>query len=256
LLTEERHKYILETLSKKGIVKINEIVDLTNSSESTIRRDLTYLEGKNMLKRIHGGATLLKGRFSEPSYNEKLDRNISEKSAIAQYAASLIQDGDCIYIDAGTTTFEIIKYINNKNIFVVTNGLKQIDLLVEKGINAYVLGGRVKLITKAIIGMDALKGLEKFRFDKAFIGINGIHFEYGFTTPDIEEAALKENAIKLSKEAFILADESKFGEVAFCKVTDLKKATVITNAEVENIEKYEQKTTIKVVKEYDLHNNF
>lgn len=248
MLTEERHKSIMDILSKKGIVKISDIVELTNTSESTIRRDLTYLESIHLLKRVHGGATLVRGRYTELSYNEKLIRNISEKSAIAEYAASLIQEGDCIYLDAGTTIFEMIKYIDKNNIVVVTNGIKHIESLVERGINTYILGGKIKAVTKAIVGIDAYESLKKFRFDKAFLGINGIHLQYGFTTPDADEATLKGNAIKLAKEAFVLADESKFGEVAFCKVADLKEATIITDSKVENFDKYEKKTNIKVVR--------
>jgi len=247
LLTEERHRLILNILKEKGIVKINELVELTGTSESTIRRDLTYLENTNALKRVHGGATLIKGRFIEPSYSEKQVRSIHEKSIIAKYAAALIENGDCIYLDAGTTTFEMIKNIDKKDIVVVTNGLKHIDALVEKNISSYILGGKVKGRTKAVIGADASKSLQKFRFDKCFIGINGIHLDYGFTTPDSEEAVLKENAIDISREAFILADESKFGEVAFVKVADLEQATIITNTEVQDYERYKEKTRIKVV---------
>jgi DeoR family fructose operon transcriptional repressor len=247
LITEERHKLIIDKLKEKGIVKINDLIELTNTSESTLRRDLTFLESLNALKRVHGGATLLKGRFNEPSYNDKLVQNIEEKISIAKYAASLINDGDSIYLDAGTTTLEMINYIDKKNIAVVTNGLKHIDALVERGIEAYILGGRIRLKTKAIIGIDALRSLEKFRFDRAFMGINGVHLEYGYTAPDSEEAALKESAIRLSKEPYILADESKFGEVAFIKVCDLSKAAIITNTSIENYEKYLEKTIVKVV---------
>jgi DeoR family fructose operon transcriptional repressor len=249
LITEERHKLIIDKLKEKGIVKINDLIELTNTSESTLRRDLTFLESINALKRVHGGATLLKGRFNEPSYNDKLVQNIEEKISIAKYAASLINDGDSIYLDAGTTTLEMINYIDKKNIAVVTNGLKHIDALVERGIEAYILGGRIRLKTKAIIGIDALRSLEKFRFDKAFMGSNGVHLEFGYTTPDSEEAALKESAIRLSKEPYILADESKFGEVAFIKVCDLSKAAIITNTNIENYEKYLEKTIVKVVSE-------
>lgn len=249
MLTEERHKLILDILSKKGIVKLNEFVELTNTSESTIRRDLTYLESINELKRVHGGAALIKSRYTELSYDEKLNRNIPEKSIIGKYAAALIQEGDCVYLDAGTTTYEVVKYIDKPNVVVVTNGLKHIDLLVEKGVDAYILGGKVRAKTKAIIGSDALKNLERFRFDKAFMGMNGVHLDYGFTTPFSEEAILKETAIKLSKEVFVLADESKFGEIAFCKVADIQDAVIITNYEVEDIEKYKEKTEIEVVKE-------
>ena len=247
MLTEERHRLILDALKDKGVVKINDLIDLLNTSESTIRRDLTYLESINALKRVHGGATLLKGRFDEPSYNEKLVQSTEEKIAIAKYAASLIKEGDCIYLDAGTTTYEMINFMDKKDIIVVTNGLKHIDALVEKNISCYILGGEVKAKTKAIIGVNALSHMGKFRFDKAFIGINGIHYKYGFTTPDVEEATLKETAIELSRDPYILADESKFGEVAFVKVADIENATIITNSEIDGYELYKEKTRIEVV---------
>jgi Transcriptional regulators of sugar metabolism len=249
LLTEERHKIILEILQEKKLAKINELVEITNTSESTIRRDLTFLESINALKRIHGGATLPRGRLLELSYGEKEIQSVNEKRVIAKYAATLIEDGDCVYLDAGTSTFEIIQFIEKKNIVVVTNGLKHINALVENDINSYILGGKVKGTTKAIIGIDALKNLEKFRFDKCFLGINGIHLEYGFTTPDSEEAILKESAIKHSREAFVLADEGKFGEVSFVKVADLGKAMIITNSKTEDYEGYSKKTKVKVVTE-------
>ncbi|MBI6874251.1 DeoR/GlpR family DNA-binding transcription regulator [Clostridium aciditolerans] len=247
MLTEERHNIILDLLREKGVIKIIDLMEITNTSESTIRRDLTYLESINALKRIHGGATLPKGRLIEPSYSEKEVQSVDEKKRIAKYAASLIEDGDSIYLDAGTSTYEMIQYIDKSNIVVVTNGLKHINALVDKGINAYILGGKIKNTTKAVIGSDALKSLEKFRFDKCFLGINGIHIECGFTTPDSEEAMLKENAIKHSRRSFVLADESKFGEVSFVKVADLKDAVIITNSEVENYKEYNEKTKVKVV---------
>lgn len=247
MLTEERHSIILDLLREKGVIKIIDLIEATNTSESTIRRDLTYLESINALKRIHGGATLPKGRLIEPSYSEKEVQSVDEKKIIAKYAASLIEDGDSVYLDAGTSTYEMIQYIDKSNIVVVTNGLKHINALVDKDINAYILGGKIKNITKAVIGSDALKSLEKFRFDKCFLGINGIHIECGFTTPDSEEAMLKENAIKHSRQSFVLADESKFGEVSFVKVADLKDAVIITNSEVENYKEYNEKTKVKVV---------
>jgi DeoR family transcriptional regulator, fructose operon transcriptional repressor len=249
LITEKRHKIIMEQLKKNEIVKINELIELTNTSESTIRRDLTFLESINALKRVHGGAALLRGSFNEPSYNEKLVCNIENKISISKYAASLINDGDSIYLDAGTTTFEMINFIDKKDIVVVTNGLKHIDALVERDIESYILGGKIRAKTKAVTGTDAVKSLEKYRFDKAFIGINGIHFEFGYTTPNLEEAILKQTAIKLSREPFVIADESKFDEAAFVKVADLNKATIITNNRVERFEKYAEKTNIKVVTE-------
>lgn len=247
MLTEQRHKIILDQLKRKEIVKINELVTLLNTSESTIRRDLTYLENINAIKRIHGGATFPKGRLIEPSYGEKEIQNIRQKRKIAKFAASCIDEGDCIYMDAGTSTFEMIQYIDKKSIIIVTNGLNHINSIIENNINGYILGGKVKNKTKAVIGSDALKSLEKFRFDKCFLGINGIHLQYGFTTPDSEEAILKENAINHSSQSYILADGSKFGEVSFVKVANLEQASVITDCKVKNYEKYAKKTKVKVV---------
>lgn len=247
MLLEQRHKIIIDLIKKKEIVKINELVDETGASESTIRRDLTQLEENNVIKRVHGGATLVTGRLIEPSYSEKIERNIETKGKIGKYAANLIDDGDCIYLDAGTSTYEMIKYIDKKNIVVVTNGLKHIDMLIEMGVKSYVVGGEVKAVTKAIVGTNALKDLENYRFDKCFIGINGIHSEFGLTTPDPKEAVLKESAIKLSKESYVLADDSKFGEVTFVKVSDIKDVAIVTNEKPGNYYYYAEKTKIKVV---------
>lgn len=247
MLTEQRHKIILNELKKKGIIRINEFVKILDTSESTIRRDLTYLESINALKRVHGGASLVKKRLAEPSYGEKEVTNAEQKRKIAKYAAACIKDGDCIYIDAGTSTFEMIQYIDKKNVTIVTNGLEHINAIMKSNMCGYILGGKIKNTTRAVIGSDALKNIEKFRFDKCFLGINGIHFEHGYTTPDSEEAVLKQSAIRHSTENFVLADESKFGEVSFVKVADLEEACIITDVQLENYNKYSCKTNIKVV---------
>jgi DeoR family transcriptional regulator, fructose operon transcriptional repressor len=248
LLTPERHQVILQLLKERDIVKIQELVELTNTSESTIRRDLSQLEEGKFLKRIHGGASRLQGKLIEPSMVEKSSKNLHEKQLIAQYAANLVEEGDCVYLDAGSTVREIIDYLPNKNIVVVTNGFMHVSPLLDKGITTYLIGGFVKQKTNAIIGRAAIASLELYRFDKCFIGVNGIHPDFGFTTPDQEEAAVKQKAISLSREAYVLADESKFSEIAFAKIAEMKEAVIITNEldeETKNL--YMGKTTIKVV---------
>lgn len=247
LLEPERHQIILEALKKKNTVKLQELVELTNSSESTIRRDLTQLEQRKFLKRVHGGAARLQGKLQEPTMTEKSSKNLQEKQRISQFAGSLVEEGDCIYLDAGSTVFEIIPFLPN-NIVVVTNGLMHVNALVEKNIKTYLIGGYLKPTTKAMIGRGALESLEKYRFDKCFIGVNGIHPQFGYTTPDQEEAMIKQLAITLSRESFVLADESKFSEIAFAKIADLSEAAIITNElEQDSKEQYFSKTKIKVV---------
>lgn len=248
LLTLERHRLILQALKEKNVVKIQELVDITNTSESTIRRDLSQLEEQKFLKRIHGGASRLQGKLAEPSMIEKSSKNLQEKRKIAEFAASLVEEGDSIYLDAGSTIREMIEFLPIKDIAVVTNGLMHIVPLLNRGIPTYLIGGYVKPKTNAFIGRGALTGLEHYRFDKCFIGVNGIHPQFGFTTPDQEEAMVKQKALSLSREAFVLADSSKFAEISFAKITDITKAMIITNEMLDEIkEQYLDKTTIKVV---------
>jgi DeoR family fructose operon transcriptional repressor len=247
LLEPERHRIILEALKKKNTVKLQELVELTNSSESTIRRDLTQLEQEKFLKRVHGGAARLQGKLQEPTMTEKSSKNLQAKGLIARYAGSLVEEGDTIYLDAGSTVFEMISFLP-PNIVVVTNGLMHANMLLEKNIKTYLLGGFIKPTTKAMIGRGALESLEKYRFDKCFMGVNGIHPQFGYTTPDQEEAMVKQLAISLSREAFIVADESKFSEISFAKIADLKDAVIITNwIDEESQGQFNSKTKIRVV---------
>ncbi|MEH7437030.1 DeoR/GlpR family DNA-binding transcription regulator [Neobacillus drentensis] len=248
MLTPERHRIILQLLKEKSIVKIQEVMDLTKSSESTIRRDFSLLEEQRFLKRIHGGASRLQGKLQEPSMIEKSSKNLQEKRQIAKYAAGLVEEGDTIYLDAGTTVREMIEFLPDKNIVVVTNGLMHLSPLLNKGISTYLIGGLIKPNTNAFIGRGALASLDLYRFDKCFMGINGIHPQLGFTTPDQEEAMVKQKAISLSRETYILADNTKFAEISFAKIADIHEATIITNdLEDETQEQYRNKTSIKVV---------
>ncbi|WP_284035945.1 DeoR/GlpR family DNA-binding transcription regulator [Neobacillus sp. 114] len=247
MLTPERHRLILQLLKEKGIVKIQEIMELTCSSESTIRRDLSQLEEQKFLKRIHGGASRLQGKLQEPSMIEKSFKNLHEKQLIAKYAAGLVEEGDCIYLDAGSTIFEMIDSLPN-DIVVVTNGFMHLPGLLNKGISTFLIGGLAKQKTNALIGRGALESLEFYRFDKCFMGVNGIHPQFGFTTPDQEEAMVKQKALFLSREAFVLADSTKFSEISFAKIADIHEASIITNDLEDEIgHQYLNRTTIKVV---------
>ncbi|MEK5138619.1 MULTISPECIES: DeoR/GlpR family DNA-binding transcription regulator [Priestia] len=249
MLTPERHQLMLKLLKEKELVKVQEFIEVTGASESTIRRDLSQLEEEQLLKRVHGGASLIQKKRIELSVIEKADKNVEDKQRIAEYAASLIHEGDCIFLDAGTTTYEMIPFLKQKDVVVVTNGLMHLNLMLKEGITLYLTGGALKYKTGALIGNGALLSLEQYRFDKCFMGANGIHHQYGYTTPDPEEALIKQTAMKLSHESYILADSTKFFETSFAKIADLHAATVITNElPQEVLIQYANKTDIKVVK--------
>ncbi|MCA1011165.1 DeoR/GlpR family DNA-binding transcription regulator [Halobacillus halophilus] len=247
MLTPERHQIILETVKKYHTAKIKDLVQSTGASESTIRRDLDQLEHEGLLRRVHGGASLRASASDEPSMGEKITKYHKEKNAIASYAASLVRDGDCIFLDAGSTTYEMISYLYGKDITVVTNGLDQLDKLTEYQIKTYVVGGYVKHRTRAVIGTVAMQNLQQYRFDQCFMGTNGISLRGGFSTPDPEEAAIKSTALSLSQERYILADHSKFEEISFGKFANLDEAYILTNYEGLYLNDYKEKTNIKVV---------
>ncbi|ASN07210.1 DeoR/GlpR family DNA-binding transcription regulator [Virgibacillus necropolis] len=249
MLTNERHSIILKLLDEKQTITTQDIHEVTTASESTIRRDLTDLEKQHKLQRIHGGATLTEKKLQEYSIAEKSTRNLQEKQLIAKLAAESIQEEDCIFLDAGTTTLQLIPYLKNKQVVVVTNGLTHVDLLMEQGITTYLTGGYVKQKTSALIGQQAIHSLENYRFDKCFLGVNGFHIDFGYTTPDPEEANLKQTASSLAKETFVLADQTKLNKVSFAKICDLSKATLLTGTlPKKDFEAFSNKTTIEVVK--------
>ncbi|KJD59382.1 DeoR/GlpR family DNA-binding transcription regulator [Bacillus velezensis] len=250
MLTPERYQLIIDQIEKRDVVKIQELISMTNASESTIRRDLSTLEERGFLKRVHGGASKLSNSRQEPDMLEKSSKNLQGKLKIAEEAASLLEEGDCIYLDAGTTTLHMIDFIDHtKDIVVVTNGVMHIDALIRKGIPFYLLGGYVKHRTGAMIGGASLTAVSQYRFDKSFLGVNGVHIEAGFTTPDPDEALLKTKAVRQAKNAYVLADPSKFGEISFAAFAALGDAAIITTeAEELAFDNYQEKTVVKVVK--------
>ncbi|MCC9023835.1 DeoR/GlpR family DNA-binding transcription regulator [Bacillus nakamurai] len=250
MLTPERYQLIIDQIDKREVVKIQELISMTNASESTIRRDLSTLEERGFLKRVHGGASRLSNSRLEPDMLEKSSKNLQDKLKIAETAAALLEEGDCIYLDAGTTTLHMIEFIDKtKDIVVVTNGVMHIEALIRKGIPFYLLGGYVKHRTGAMIGGASLTAISQYRFDKSFLGVNGVHIEAGFTTPDPDEALLKTKAVRQAKTAYVLADPSKFGEISFSAFADLSDAAIITTGADElAFDNYQEKTVVKVVK--------
>ncbi|GGI39343.1 DeoR/GlpR family DNA-binding transcription regulator [Mammaliicoccus stepanovicii] len=248
MLTDERHQLIIHTIKEREMVSLQDLINLTESSSSTIRRDLSQLEEEGYLIRVHGGAKQVTKRHDERDMRDKESRYLDEKSEIAKYAAQLIDEGDTIYLDAGTTTLEMIRHITHKNIVVVTNGLTHVKPLLDKGVTVYMTGGEVKATTLANVGVNAEKSLSKYRFDKAFIGMNGIDLRYGFTTPDPNESKMKETAIQLANQSFILVDHSKFNEISFAEVEVDLPINILTSKktlnEIENINQYREKYDI------------
>ena len=229
MLTENRHQMILDRLENQRTVSLQQLLNELNVSESTIRRDLSQLEEAGKLVRVHGGARRVYTLDSEPSFLEKASHHATEKEQIAAYAASLVNNRDIIYLDAGTTTLGMIPHLQNKQVVVITNGLQHAEKLSDLGLETILLGGKVKSRTRAMIGVEAIRQLGQYRFQKVFMGMNGVDVEYGFTTPDTEEAEVKRLAMAQGNQVYVLVDYDKIGKVSFCRVANIDDAIIVTN---------------------------
>lgn len=218
----------MEKLSHDKFVRLDDLVSLLDTSESTVRRDLDELESERKLHRVHGGAELPHSLQEEFTNQQKSIKNIQEKMQVARKAASLISNDDVIFVDAGTTNELLLGYLNQDNLTVVTNSIHHAAKLVDKNIQTIIIGGHVKKSTDASIGAVAYEQIKQLNFDKAFLGINGIDEEF-LTTPDMEEAVIKKTVIKNVRKSYIVADSSKIGRVSFAKVDKIENATIITN---------------------------
>ncbi|MCG7330431.1 DeoR/GlpR family DNA-binding transcription regulator [Streptococcus cristatus] len=244
MLKSKRKQLILEKVMKDKFVSLEYLVKALETSESTVRRDLDELESERKLRRVHGGAESLHFLQEEESNQEKSIKNIQEKTRIAQKAASLIQEYDVIFIDAGTTNELLVNELHDPSVTVVTNSIHHATKLVERNIPTVIIGGVVKRSTDASIGGVALNQIGQLNFDKAFIGMNGIDDGF-FTTPDMEEGAVKRAILENAKRTYVLADASKLGNTSFAKVAPVSRARLITNqTESEVIQKIKEKTEV------------
>ena len=260
MLQYERFGTIMNKLQTQSSVRVSDLSRELGVSESTIRRDISDLAKAGRLKKVFGGAvpaeshTEAAGRtaaeaagrtaaeaadepdFAERTINavsrnveEKARLQVDEKSEVAMRAAAMIEDGDLVYIDAGTTTGCMIDHIDCEGASFVTNGARHAIQLARRGFRVWLLSGRLKAKTEAVIGQGAVDSLQKYHFNKCFIGTDGVDQKCGLTTADIEESMVKTNAIERSQNVFILADSSKFGLVASVTFAPLDAGTIITD---------------------------
>ena len=249
MLTEERHSKIIEFVNRQKTATVLELCSLLDTSESTVRRDLNILDKSGLIKKVRGGAISVSVQDSfttlESNVEEKSHLYIAEKTAIAKYAAGLIEDGDFVFIDAGTTTEKMIDYLPSKQVTFVTNAFTNAKKLAQHGFKVFLTGGKIKLSTEAVVGAQCVQDINSYNFTKSFLGANGISLSAGVTTPDRNEASVKEAVISNSRNTYILADHSKFDKITSVTFATLEKVTIITDRVIDN--KYLNETTIKEV---------
>jgi len=244
MLTVERKNVILKMVDENSTVSVPELTEILGVSEVTVRKMLNELDRQGLLKRTRGGAVSLHMAVREVDEKEKEKTNIKEKRAIAKIAYNMINDSDTVFLDAGSTTLELVKLIRNgnkRNITVVTNALNiAMELISSYDIEVVVIGGILRHKIMSCVGGVAENTLAGMYFDKAFIGTNSLSLERGVTTPNLYEAQVKQSMLKSAKKAILVCDSSKFGLTTMSKVCSLDSfAFIITdwNLKVEEQEK-------------------
>jgi DeoR/GlpR family transcriptional regulator of sugar metabolism len=228
MLARERQQKILEMMQRTKVIKVTDITSKFGVSTETARRDLDILKSQNLIKRIYGGATLITPITSELSYSTREVLHSAEKIAIGKKAAELIEDGQTIILDVGTTTIELARSIKHRsNIIVLTNSLPIVNELSNSDISLHIMGGKVNKSFLSMSGSLTLSALKQYYVDIAFIGAGGVTFRDGISDFNIEEAQVRKFSIERAKKTILLADSSKFGMNAFAIVCPLNAVDVI-----------------------------
>ncbi len=232
LIPAQRRKKIQDYLRVHKAARLVNLSGLFNASEATIRRDLEKLEETGFLERTHGGAVLSQRLSREPEYQKRLENNLSEKHQIGELAASLIENGDVIFVNGGTTTTEIIRHIRpNADITVITNNVFAAQEIEQIGFELILLGGTYLPISLSVGGYFAIENLMRVYADKTFIGVDGISLKYGCTFPTSAEAEVVRTMMKRTRgPVYAVADHSKWGTVSNYEVAEIEKIhALITN---------------------------
>ncbi|MCW8984495.1 MAG: DeoR/GlpR family DNA-binding transcription regulator [Thermoanaerobaculales bacterium] len=225
-----RHDTIRRAIEINGQVSIADLRDRLGVSEVTIREDLKHLENKGVLTRVRGGAVVSRNGAMEMSLEETSTTNHAEKKAIGGRAAAMIESGQTVIIDVGSTTTEMAKALSPElsRVVVITNGLN-IALILEAlpGVSVIVTGGTLRPLQHSLVAPMGTLLLDQLKADVAFLGCNGVDPSRGFTNTNIAEAEIKQAMVRSATKTIFLADHDKIGQVASAFVTDIAGADLL-----------------------------
>ncbi|QVI36084.1 DeoR/GlpR transcriptional regulator [Lacticaseibacillus chiayiensis] len=226
----ERQKWIVDKLNRTGSVRISEISQELGISRETIRKDLYSLNQRGVVNAVRGGA-VLPTSVKETKYDKRTKMNVSEKKEIASTALRFIKDGFSIFLDYGTTNFEVaeaIKKANFKDLTVVTNSTNVLKSLeYQKGIQIIFLGGNLRQSEGAVLGPLTINNISNIYCDIGFFGVGGITLETGITNHYIAQVDVSRNMMEHCRIKVVLADHTKFELTALYKTTDVANVDIV-----------------------------
>ncbi|HEV3163643.1 MAG TPA: DeoR/GlpR family DNA-binding transcription regulator [Isosphaeraceae bacterium] len=216
MLAETRRRHLLDLIAQRGFATLTELVDALNVSESTVRRDLEALDLAGSIKRTHGGAVCADEGRTMPAFDERTARAIAEKRAIGRATAALLEDGETVLLDGGTTTLEVARALVGRPVQVVTNSLPIAQLLATgKEADLILIGGYVYPRTGVALGPLAIATMQGIRVRKAILGAGGITAD-GVYNSNLLLVETERQMMECGQEVIIVADHSKFGWLSLC----------------------------------------
>ena len=226
LIPAERHRRIREIVAAQNIARVADLSAALGVSEVTIRRDLELLEQRGVLERTHGGAVLTQRMRREPAYSASAQVHLEQKRRIGAAAAGLIEPGDTIFVNSGSTTLQAVQHLPvGADVAIVTNSLDVALAARERGLRLTLLGGQHRPQSNGLVGSFTTEALRRMFADKALIGLEGISPRFGLTMSSAEEAEIARLMVERTRgSVIVVADASKFGVVADFAVAPLEAA--------------------------------
>lgn len=210
----ERQKTIMKHIEQSGSIKLLQLKHIfPEISEMTLRRDLSYLESLGLIKRVYGGAILIKSMKNEYDFHERMLTNIDAKKAIGSKALEYLDENRSIFLDAGSTILAFVEQIPDIKLYSITNAPNiALELMKRRNAETIMLGGSLNRSTMSLTGLIAINNLNFVNIDIAFISAGGFSVDNGFTHPNIYECELKKGVINSAKKVIVLMDASKMGK--------------------------------------------
>jgi DeoR/GlpR family transcriptional regulator of sugar metabolism len=250
MLTRQRKQHILSVLQRDGQVVAKELSAQLSLSEDTIRRDLREMAQQGILQRVHGGALPASQAMSDFAARQELVPD--EKKAIARAAAGLIQRGQVIFIDGGTTAVQLARSLSpDLRATVITHSPSvAVELATHASVDVVLIGGRLFKHSIVSVGAMAFDGISRVRADIYFMGVTGIHPKAGLSTGDLEEAGIKHAIMSASAETVVLASSEKLGVASpyvVAPITEISTLVVSSTASTASVAPY-RKAGIRILR--------
>jgi DeoR family fructose operon transcriptional repressor len=233
---DERQAEVLRLLATERRVESARLAERFGVSAESVRKDLAQLEGRGLLRRVHGGAVPGNRRREEPNVATRTE-HAEEKLAIARHALRFVPDGGTLLLDAGTTTLRLAELLPaDRELVVYTNAIPVLSTLLQRGVAVAGLGGRIRPETMAAVGPLTLAALGGLNVDVAFLGTNALSFHRGLTTPDADEAQAKHHMLAAARQRVFLVDTSKFGRESLARHATLDDVDVLVTDDAVTVE--------------------